>query len=121
MKTLSKFKISTVIAISGLFIASCEDNSEYQELNYQYQVCADQNDWRVNDDECEKPTGATHHGSHFVFLPMNSSYYPGVGQKVEGGSLSPVGSYTVARVPAGGMRGGFGSSAHSYSSHGGIS
>ena len=119
MKNFDKLKIATVIGISSLILSSC--NSPEDETQYQYRACADANDWRIDDEECNNPARNTHAGSHFVFFSNSSSYYPGIGEKVSGASTSPIADAEITTIPTKGMRGGFGASGHSYSSHGGIS
>ncbi|MBN8647202.1 MAG: hypothetical protein J0L55_04540 [Caulobacterales bacterium] len=119
MKNFNKLKIATVVGISSFILSSCGE--PYEETQYQYRACADANDWRIDDEECDNPSKNKHAGSHYVFFSNSSNYYPGIGQKVSGASSSPVGDAAIATIPTHGMRGGFGASGHSYSSHGGIS
>jgi len=109
MKRSRAVTLSLVPAVASWF-ASC---GHPQPPTYQ-QVCADQNDWVVDDAQCSDVNRARYSGGyfpyHYYYLPYRSGGYPIGFAAVGGSSVAPQGA---ARVSMGRVvTGGFGSTAH---------
>ena len=101
MNNFSKPKLTTVLAGAALFLASCDNHK-----NQQVELCADNNGWRVNDENCRQQNnygGGAVNGGHHVYVPYYSSSIPRVGEKIVGGSATPISGRSIV------SRGGWGS------------
>jgi hypothetical protein len=120
---LDGFRLTAVLAVSGAFLAGCDDHShDWQASTGPVRVCTDLRGQRVPDDQCAAP----YHGvgaSPFLWYYLGSlnqrSMVPPLGVPVTGGSYNPapgVAYHGTASI----TRGGFGGLAALHGGDGGF-
>ncbi len=104
MKSIDKAVLASVLALSGAFLAGCENHDGVQ-------VCSDGQGRRLPDSDCRNDPYTTHpYGSHAgTWIFVRSGNAPAVGNAITDGERAPTEGVTYGLAPEGGVsRGGFG-------------
>ncbi len=120
MKRLDGFRLTAVLAVSGAFLAGCDDHShEWQASTGPVRVCTDLRGQRVPDDQCAAPyhgAGASPFLWYYLGTLNRRTMLPPLGVPVTGGSYNPAPGVSYPSI----SRGGFGGLASHYGGDGGF-
>jgi hypothetical protein len=99
MKSIDKAALASVLALSGAWLAGCENHNGVQ-------VCSDGYGRRLPDTDCRTTPYPGHAGT---WIYVRSGNAPAVGNAITEGERAPSANVTYGLAPEGGVsRGGFG-------------